>query len=69
MDTDHRIEKKTTPFILPEDKRNIKELLRFLNKFQSAKIKLGYPNYQKMESRSEQLLQRISKMTDQQSKE
>ena len=37
------------------------ELLRFLNKFQGAKNKLGYTTYQKLESGIEQLLQGTAK--------
>ena len=37
------------------------ELLRFLNEFQGAKAKLGYTNYQKLESGIEQLLQGTAK--------
>ena len=37
------------------------ELLRFLNEFQGAKSKLGYSNFQKLESGIEQLLQGTAK--------
>ena len=37
------------------------ELLRFLNEFQGAKSKLGYTNFQKLESGIEQLLQGTTK--------
>ena len=36
---------------------SVEDLLRFLNEFQSTKAKLGYNNYQKLESGIEQLLQ------------
>ena len=38
-----------------------KELLRFLNEFQGTRAKLGYTNYQKLESGIEQLLQGTAK--------
>ena len=37
------------------------DLLQFLNKFQGARSKLGYSNYQKLESEIEQLLQGTAK--------
>ena len=37
------------------------DLLRFLNEFQGARAKLGYCNYQKLESGIEQLLQGTAK--------
>ena len=40
---------------------SVEELLRFLDKFQGAKSKLGYSNYQKLESGIKQLLQETAK--------
>ena len=41
--------------------RSAKEVLRFLNEFQGAKVNLGYTNNQKLESDIEQLLQETAK--------